>query len=366
MPQRQCVAVGLLVIVALACRVAMLNKQQEHMQLEMATLTSSLESLQRQHQAREEARALQRPVTAAQVKLPSTVVAPADPPSTPHVVPWEAPAPPVMQRGSIMPRTDQCDGHRTSSGAPPLLVLGTTMGDASGDELKRSITRNTLRGFMSQTPPDAVRPLVFVDSEEVAREVRTETANVFPGIETASSEFESFQGWPTFRSIMKSAEAAAVAAGAPFFGYSNGDIIFTEDLVVTLRLVREALDSGEMFSKGGLGSDRGKGLLVVGRRTNFDVAAYAEHLSHNVRSSMFPSREPLIDPKLVLTEWLSVHLCGCVAVWLRACVAVCPCVCVLQNQCDLAQDLFHIAKEGDLMLPWSCDYFIAVPGTFDW
>ena len=37
-----------------------------------------------------------------------------------------------------------------------------------------------------------------------------------------------------------------------------------------------------------------------------------------------------------------------------------------QNQCDLAQDLFNIAKEGNLVLPWSCDYFIAVPGTFDW
>jgi hypothetical protein len=38
----------------------------------------------------------------------------------------------------------------------------------------------------------------------------------------------------------------------------------------------------------------------------------------------------------------------------------------MQSKCDLSQDFFHMAKEGDLMLPWSCDYFIAVPGTFDW
>ena len=318
MLQRQYAAVGLLVIVSLACRVAMLNKQQEHMQLEIATLTSSLESLQRQQHERKEASAgaLQRPVTLPQVKLhPSTVVAPTDPPSTSQVVPWEAP--PVMQQGSTVPIADQCDGHRTSSGAPPLLVLGTTMSDPSGDGLKRSITRNSLRSFMSQTPPDAVRPLVFTDSEELAREVRAETASVFPGIETTTSDFESIQGWPTFRSIMKRAEAAAVAAGAAFFGYSNGDIIFTEDLVVTLRLVKECLDSGEMFRKGGLGSGRGKGLLVVGRRTNFDFAAYADHLSHVVRSSRFPSREVLIDRKLALTEWLSVCL------WVHVSVCLC-------------------------------------------
>jgi hypothetical protein len=44
-------------------------------------------------------------------------------------------------------------------------------------------------------------------------------------------------------------------------------------------------------------------------------------------------------------------------------INVVPC---MQSKCDLSQDFFHMAKEGDLMLPWSCDYFIAVPGTFDW
>jgi hypothetical protein len=285
MPQRQAYAVvGLLVIVVLACRVAVLNKQQEHMQHEIVALTSSVGNLQQQYHQRHEASAQvpQQPATAPQVSVQATVLAP-NPPSALEVVPSVADAAPV-------PTTDQCDGHHTSSGGPPLLVLGTTMGDANGDELKRKVTRNTLRGFMSQTPPDAVRPLVFIDNEVLAKEIQAETASVHPEVETTSNKFETIEGWPTFRSLMETAEAAAVAAGAPFFGYSNGDILFTEDLVVTLRLVKEALDDGEMFREGGLGSGRGKGLLIIGRRTNFDFAPYAEHLSHDVRSSEYLCR----------------------------------------------------------------------------
>lgn len=314
MSQRQLyAAVGLLVIVSLACRVVVLNKQQEHMQREIATLESSLESLHRKYQQRQEASAQvsQQPAAAPQVSVQPTVSATPQRPSSPQLMRSAGAAPPSAAEESVPPqvgqwlpanpalpvathrdstvlRTDQCDGHRTSSGGPPLLVLGTTMGDANGDELKRTVTRNTLRGFMSQTPPDAVRPLVFVDNDALAKEIRAETASVHPEVETTSSEFETIQGWPTFRSLMKSAEAAAVAAGAPFFGYSNGDLLFTEDLVVTLRLVKEALDNGEMFREGGLGSGRGKGLLIVGRRTNFEFAPYAGHLSHDVRYSSSP------------------------------------------------------------------------------
>eukprot|EP01043_Picozoa_sp_COSAG02_P040837 COSAG02_NODE_3333_length_6915_cov_4.111649_7_plen_319_part_00 len=314
MPQRQVyAAVGLLVIVALASRLVVLNEQQEQMQREIATLASSVESLQWQYQQRQEASAQvsPQPAAAPQVSLQPTVSATPEPPSSPQLVRSAGAAPPAsmersmplqigqrlpgdparpltLSRGSTGLQIDQCDGHRTSSGGPPLLVLGTTMGDANGDKLTHTITRNTLRGFMSQTPPDAVRPLVFIDNDALAKEILAETASVHPNVETTSSEFETIQGWPTFRSLMKNAEAAAVAAGAPFFGYSNGDLLFTEDLVVTLRLIKEALDSGEVFREGGLGSGRGKGLLIVGRRTNFEFAPYAGHLSHDVRMRLKP------------------------------------------------------------------------------
>lgn len=44
--------------------------------------------------------------------------------------------------------------------------------------------------------------------------------------------------------MMKKAEAAALKVGAPFYGYANGDILFTEDLIVTLRLLREGVETG--------------------------------------------------------------------------------------------------------------------------
>jgi len=43
--------------------------------------------------------------------------------------------------------------------------------------------------------------------------------------------------------MMQKAEAAAIKVGAPFYGYANGDILFTEDLIVSLRLVLEAVEA---------------------------------------------------------------------------------------------------------------------------
>ena len=215
------------------------------------------------------------------------------------------------QPSPTAPSTDGCDGHARSSGSAPLLVLSTTMGSPGDDDLKRKSTQNAIRGFMAQTPPDAVRPLVFTDSEEVAATVRAETEKVHPGVTVTSAEFDQVLGWPTLRSMMKKAEAEAVAVGAPFFGYANGDILFTEDLVVTLRLAREALEA-EYIKDDDFGRGRRKGLLILGRRTNFEFASYASHLDHS-------------------------------------------------KTCDLSRDLVHMAKEGNLVLPWSCDYFICTP-----
>lgn len=76
--------------------------------------------------------------------------------------------------------------------------MATTMAP-SKDEFKRKIQRNVLRGFMAQTPLDAVHPLVFTDSAELAAEVRAETAKVHGGLDTVVSDFEQAHGWPTLR-----------------------------------------------------------------------------------------------------------------------------------------------------------------------
>ena len=109
---------------------------------------------------------------------------------------------------------DRCDLHATRDRAPPLIVMATTMGNSSAD-MKRKIRQNALRGFMAQTPPTAVRPMVFTDSAQVIAEVRAEMAKL-DAAETTVLDFEQEHGWPTFAGMMKRAEAKAIELDAPF------------------------------------------------------------------------------------------------------------------------------------------------------
>ena len=122
---------------------------------------------------------------------------------------------------------DRCDLHATGAKAAPLLVMATTMGNASAT-LKRKIRQNALRGFMAQTPPTAVHPMVFTDSAELAAEVRAETAKVdrTHSTETAVLDFEQEHGWPTFAGMMKRAEAEAIKLGSPFYGCRDHKLLY--------------------------------------------------------------------------------------------------------------------------------------------
>ena len=85
------------------------------------------------------------------------------------------------------------------------------MGYPGTNDFKRKIQRNVLRGFMAQTPLDAVHPLVFTDQPELAAEVRQETSKIHgDGLETVESSFEQVHGFPTLRGMMKKAEADAL------------------------------------------------------------------------------------------------------------------------------------------------------------
>ena len=113
--------------------------------------------------------------------------------------------------------------------------------------------------------------------------------------------------------VNKSAESGIeLRSRSMLLADTNGDILFTQSLAVTLRLVRERL--GTQTGAGGL---FGKRLLIVGRRTDFTFSRWARNLSSS-------------------------------------------------DSCELSRTLVHVAKEGEMMLPWACDYFLAVPGTFDW
>ena len=152
------------------------------------------------------------------------------------------------------------------------------MGHAGANDFKRKIQRNVLRGFMAQTPLDAVHPLVFTDQPELAAEVRQETSKVHgDGLETVESNFEQVHGFPTLRGMMKQAEAAAIKVGAPFYGYANGDILFTEDLVMTLRLLRESIDDG--FFRGGKAHQGTPPKLVTKRSARGEPAAFSSSCS---------------------------------------------------------------------------------------
>ena len=162
---------------------------------------------------------------------------------------------------------DRCDLHATRDRAPPLIVMATTMGNSSAD-MKRKIRQNALRGFMAQTPPTAVRPMVFTDSAQVIAEVRAEMAKL-DAAETTVLDFEQEHGWPTFAGMMKRAEAKAIELDAPFCksgcklphfvlllrlcrptsqgaplltmhwhadGYANGDILFVRPLQIHFTL----------------------------------------------------------------------------------------------------------------------------------
>lgn len=200
-------------------------------------------------------------------------------------------------------------------GAEPLAIIATTMADTS-DKTKRKIQRNVLRGYMMQTPPNAIHPLVFTDSTTLAAEVRQETLPTHSSVlDTTAPYPEELHGFPTMRGMMREAQKAARKAGAPYYGYANGDILFTQDLVVTLDLVSEA-SHANFFSH--VSNPQHPGIMIIGRRTNFEFADYSDRLDH-------------------------------------------------ETPCELSELFLNIAKDGVPMVPHAIDYFIFNAGALvDW
>ena len=209
---------GLLLVGGLGARVVRLGQQQAELRAELRALERSVQQLRVADDHQQHSSSGGEPVAPAAAALPR------HPPTTvagrqewqeksssflgrrPHEHRARGTTQ-VVASGDALQR-DDCDGHRTSPGGPPLLILATTMANPGSDELKRHTTTTALRGMLQQTPADAVRPLVFTDSPELATLVQAETSGVHGGAQVTSSSFEEVQGWPTFRSMMKKAVRA--------------------------------------------------------------------------------------------------------------------------------------------------------------
>lgn len=193
----------------------------------------------------------------------------------------------------------------------PLAVIATTMG-YSDNPTKRKMRRNFLRGLMDQPPVDSIKPLVFTDSDELEQELLAEMRKVHRegALAMVSNITEALHGFPTLRSIMRETELAARQAGAAFYGYANGDILFTKDLAATLRLVLQA-SQAEFF---GLQEGQQRGVMITGRRTNFGFSHFEDRLDHD-------------------------------------------------KPCALSVGLLDLAKQGMPAKPWAIDYFIFSVGA---
>lgn len=230
---------------------------------------------------------------------------------------------------------DEC-GYSTRT---PLLVLGTTMAELNGktelSSFKKQTQLNSVRAMLAQHSPGIIRPLVFTKSHVWEATVRS--AGLEPSFsadfDTRFEGVDNEHGWPTFASLMSQAQRLASASRAPFFGFANADIAFTEDLAMTLRMVKSAHQAGFFRKNHAYGggqkhqhSDSGSsaGVLLVGRRTNFAVDKH-----FNLDLGMGPSAH---------------------------------------GSCERSQHMLAMAKHGQLFGEASCDFFVMLSeeAGFDW
>ncbi|KAK2142890.1 hypothetical protein NP493_4729g00003 [Ridgeia piscesae] len=152
-------------------------------------------------------------------------------------------------RSPTSPRPDISFHPSPPPDQPRLITLFTTFG---ADPAKRQTYENTLRLWSLLGP--SVRPILYYSPgrqlpglHELARSLGWE---VFPCPDVSPTPGRL----PVLRRMFVHAQEAG--ARAAFYGYANGDIVFDESLVLTLRALRRHAD----FSRR---------LMLVGRRFNY-------------------------------------------------------------------------------------------------
>jgi hypothetical protein len=206
------------------------------------------------------------------------------------------------------------------------------------DVFERHVQVNTLRGLLSQGTPGEVLPVVFTKEPSWGEEIKRHMAEY--GEVTYSDEFQTRfdrkerAGFPLFRDMMATAERRAVAAGIPFYGYTNGDIIFAEDLTLTLEHIRAAMGAGffaaHHITKEEHDTTGHKPMMILGRRTNFQFDT-----AHAAADSAGGSEKfhELFDRS---------------------------------KTCAVSHDYLLMARHGELMPEYAVDYFIFTAGAIDW
>ena len=127
----------------------------------------------------------------------------------------------------------------------PLLTLSTTCGSSAE---RVTICKNTIMNW-AKLNSTSVKLILFDTNPEL---VLFAEAFGWMAVKPPRTSY----GLPVFKEIFLRAQQLY---DTPFYGYANGDILFADDLLITLRAI-----SGHRF--------RGNnGLLIIGRRTNFNL-----------------------------------------------------------------------------------------------
>ncbi|KAA0151618.1 hypothetical protein FNF29_04542 [Cafeteria roenbergensis] len=119
-------------------------------------------------------------------------------------------------------------------------------------EQKYLIQRNTLIAFANLG--ESVEMTVFTDSPQI----QALCAELAPSVVCSSNFRTNSHGTPVLKSMYLHIENATAA---PFYGYVNADIIFTDALLKALRAVQRGIHEGVLHRR----------VLVVGKRTNFEM-----------------------------------------------------------------------------------------------
>jgi hypothetical protein len=124
-----------------------------------------------------------------------------------------------------------------------ICVMFTTL-FSSGDALKTLAQENTLRA-LSTLKPD-IQTLVFTDDKRWIKFARS------VGLEVEMRIHKNRYGTPYLHAMY----LRAFQIPARFYGYTNGDILFGENLITTLQVIANEIDANKLHER----------LLITGRR----------------------------------------------------------------------------------------------------
>ena len=180
---------------------------------------------------------------------------------------------------------DHHDHSHLVGAGETVVTMFTTMFNADPSSPKYWIQLNTVRALQLLPGVDVV---VFSKDREVA----TAVAQHGEGAEVVADFETNKYGTPKLKSMFRHVEHHG---NSQMFGYTNGDILFCDELVHTLKTVLAAVQSGQLTKR----------VLVVGKRYNYAMPERFSSSSplyiksaadvHRVIDVMRPATKPFQD-----------------------------------------------------------------------